>query len=129
MPVSPETGGMPRRKPPTPWWDFVSGALGDTSFMEAAERAGIDRSVFGRWRRGQGTTAEIAIRFARGFDENVLHALVACGAVHPDEVHYERDDMPVSVALRAATGEELAREVARRLVEAEVLDESQRTAD
>lgn len=60
----------------TRWWQYVSQVIGGSTYSEAAEKAGFDKSAFTRWKKGARADPDFVVKIARAYGVNVLEALV-----------------------------------------------------
>ena len=69
----------------TRWWQYVSQVIGGSTYSEAAEKAGFDKSAFTRWKKGARADPDFVVKIARAYDVNVLEALVEAEFITDEE--------------------------------------------
>lgn len=99
----------------TRWWNYVEELVGDDNFSQAANKAGFDKSAFTRWKRGAAADPAFVVKLARGYDANVLHALVESGFLTEQEAALT--EVSPRLDLTDIPGPDLMSEVERRLEE------------
>ncbi|WP_158685484.1 helix-turn-helix domain-containing protein [Microbacterium halophytorum] len=94
----------------TRWWAYVQQTVGDVTAKEAADRMGVDKSNFTRWKQGGKPAVEFVLRFARSYGRPVIEALT--------EAEYITDSEAALREVRVGVGDlsdvELAQELLRR---------------
>ncbi|KJF21921.1 MULTISPECIES: hypothetical protein [unclassified Rhodococcus (in: high G+C Gram-positive bacteria)] len=99
----------------TRWWKYVKNVMGDDTAREAATRAGFDKSAFTRWKNGANADPEFVLKFARAYNENVLHALVEAEFLTEEEAGLREVQINRSDFLRTLTIAELTDELHRKV--------------
>ncbi|WP_139812905.1 hypothetical protein [Prescottella equi] len=102
----------------TRWWRYVQRVIGDDAYKDAASRSGFDQSAFTRWRKGAQPDVAFVVKFARGYHQSVLEALVEAEIITESEAQLQRVQVGKSEVLRAISTEELADELSRRIRDA-----------
>ena len=69
----------------TRWWQYVSQVIGGSTYSEAAEKAGFDKSAFTRWKKGARADPDFVVKIARAYGVNVLEALVEAEFITEEE--------------------------------------------
>ena len=69
----------------TRWWQYVSQVIGGSTYSEAAEKAGFDKSAFTRWKKGARADPDFVVKIARAYGVNVLEALVEAEFITDEE--------------------------------------------
>lgn len=69
----------------TRWWQYVSQVIGGSTYREAAEKAGFDKSAFTRWKKGARADPDFVVKIARAYGVNVLEALVEAEFITDEE--------------------------------------------
>ena len=101
----------------TRWWRHVTGIIGDSTYREAADKAGFDKSAFTRWKKGARADPDFVVKVARAYDANVLEALVEAEFI----TETEAGNKPASEAVADAV-RELELEVNRLRAAAELTE-------
>lgn len=97
----------------TRWWKYITGIIGDSTYSEAATKAGFDKSAFTRWKKGARADPDFVVKVARAYNANVLEALVAAEFITEEEAKLV--EVAPRLSLRLATDEQLTDELLRRL--------------
>lgn len=98
----------------TRWWDYITEIIGDSTYSQAATKAGFDKSAFTRWKKGARADPDFVVKIARAYDANVLEALVAAEFITEAEAKL-REIKVGGITLNDATNEQLTDEILRRL--------------
>ena len=99
----------------TTWWQYVQDLIGSDNFSTAANKAGFDKSAFTRWSRGANADPAFAVKLARAYNANPIHALVVSGLLSSEEAKLRMVDIGKSVDARILSDDELIAEIKRRL--------------
>lgn len=99
----------------TEWWTFVQNLIGSDNYVEAANKAGFDKSAFSRWKQGAKADPAFVVKLARAYRANVVHALVVSGLLEEEEAQLKEVRVTGNEALRDVSSSDLLREIERRL--------------
>ncbi|QNQ90753.1 hypothetical protein GP475_08945 [Corynebacterium poyangense] len=69
----------------TRWWNYVTEVIGGSTYREAADRAGFDKSAFTRWKKGARADPDFVVKLARAYNTNVIEALVEAEFITKEE--------------------------------------------
>lgn len=97
----------------TRWWDYITEIIGDSTYSQAATKAGFDKSAFTRWKKGARADPDFVVKIARAYDANVLEALVAAEFITEAEAKL-REVKVGGIALSDASNRQLLDEINRR---------------
>ncbi|QBZ30797.1 XRE family transcriptional regulator [Corynebacterium diphtheriae subsp. lausannense] len=98
----------------TRWWDYITGIIGDSTYSQAATKAGFDKSAFTRWKKGARADPDFVVKIARAYDANVLEALVAAGFITEAEAKLQEIKVG-GITLNDASNQQLLDEIMHRL--------------
>lgn len=110
---------MKKETQPQDWWQYVQNLIGSDNFVEAAGRAGFDKSAFSRWKNGAKADPAFAVKLARAYHANPVQALVIAGLLTTEEAQLKEVSKVGKDALRSMSDDELVEEVRRRLRESD----------
>lgn len=97
----------------TRWWDYITEIIGDSTYSQAATKAGFDKSAFTRWKKGARADPDFVVKIARAYNANVLEALVAAEFITEAEAKL-REIKVGGIALSDASNQQLLDEIMRR---------------
>ncbi|PLV98781.1 hypothetical protein BRL53_09130 [Corynebacterium ulcerans] len=97
----------------TRWWDYITEIIGDSTYSQAATKAGFDKSAFTRWKKGARADPDFVVKIARAYNANVLEALVAAEFITEAEAKL-REIKVGGIALSDASNQQLLDEIIRR---------------
>lgn len=98
----------------TRWWDYITGIIGDSTYSQAATKAGFDKSAFTRWKKGARADPDFVVKIARAYNANVLEALVAAGFITEAEAKLQEIKVG-GITLNDASNQQLLDEIMHRL--------------
>ena len=99
----------------TAWWKYVQDLIGTDKFSVAANKAGFDKSAFTRWSRGANADPAFAVKLARAYDANPIHALVVSGLLTEEEAQLRVVNVGKEANASTLSDAELVAEIERRL--------------
>ncbi|WRS29657.1 hypothetical protein U6G28_09030 [Actinomycetaceae bacterium MB13-C1-2] len=99
----------------TEWWTYVQTLIGNDNYVEAASKAGFDKSAFTRWKQGAKADPAFAVKLARAYNANVIHALVVSGLLTNAEAQLKEVTLKDSKYLEKIPADELLAELRRRI--------------
>lgn len=70
----------------TRWWRYLQDLISGQTQQEAADKVGISKSNFTRWKQGARADPGFVVKIARAYNVNVLEALVEAEFLTEDEV-------------------------------------------
>lgn len=99
----------------TAWWTYVEALIGSDNFVEAATKAGFDKSSFSRWKQGAKADPAFVVKLARAYRANPVHALVVSGLLNDEEAQLKGARLQELDSLQDYSNDELLAEIARRM--------------
>lgn len=97
------------------WWTYVQTLVGTDNFVEAAGKAGFDKSAFSRWKQGAKADPAFVVKLARAYHANPIHALVISGLLTEEEAQLREVNPGSREALERLSDDELIDELRLRL--------------
>lgn len=97
----------------TRWWRYLQGLMDGQTQQEAADRAGISKSNFTRWKQGARADPDFVVKIARSYGANVLKALLEAEFITEKEAGLRTVQLG-GPGLQQATNEQILNEIMRR---------------
>ncbi|WP_151530566.1 MULTISPECIES: hypothetical protein [Corynebacterium] len=97
----------------TRWWNYVTALIGDSTFSQAAVKAGFDKSAFTRWKKGTPADPAFVVKLARAYEANVLEALVEAEFITEEEAQLR--EIAPTLDLEDVSADALIDELQRRV--------------
>lgn len=97
----------------TRWWRYLQGLMDGQTQQEAADRAGISKSNFTRWKQGARADPDFVVKIARSYGTNVLKALLEAEFITEQEAGLRTVQLG-GPGLQQATNQQILDEIMRR---------------
>ncbi|MGW4426398.1 helix-turn-helix domain-containing protein [Streptosporangium sp. NPDC004631] len=95
------------------WWQYVERITSGATQRAIAATIDVDKATVWRWKTGTAPSPEAVIRLARAYQRPIVEALVASGAITPEEADIRH--VAVAPNLSELDDEELVDELLQRL--------------